>query len=408
MVAESVRQPSASAAGLRRDGLAPSAAGEPDSDRDWRDWRDRRPRPDGIHFDTAAAGRSSRRTLAATVAHLQREAVAGPYVAQAEAAPVLDQVRDDLAGLLGLPAGALAFTESASAARAQLLAAWPLKPGDTVGVVRSEWGPNLTAFTERGLQLTELAAEDDGTVSLPELARLLAARPPNVVHLTQVASHRGLVQPVRAVAELCQAAGVPLWVDAAQAIGHVDTAYGADAIYATSRKWLTGPRGVGVLAIAEGWWDSLLTTSNPLAREHMATGASPMDLLESAEANVAGRVGLGTAVAEYLAAGPARVQARLAEVGWRTRQVLADVPGWSVSGPADAPSAITTVYPEAGQDVAAVRARLLAEHAIVTTMASTLRAPREMTRAGLRISPHVDCTDADLMALAAALTGERG
>ena len=35
-------------------------------------------------------------------------------------------------------------------------------------------------------------------------------------------------------------------VDAAQAFGHADTACGADAIYATSRKWLTGPRGVGL------------------------------------------------------------------------------------------------------------------------------------------------------------------
>ena len=133
-----------------------------------------------------------------------------------------------------------------------------------------------------------------------------------------------------------------------------------------------------------------------------------MDLLESAEANVAGRVGLATAVAEYLAADPALVQARLAAVGRRTREVLAGVPGWSVSGPAGEQSAITTVYPEAGQDVTAVRERLLAGHAIVTTMASTQRAPREMTRAGLRVSPHVDCTDTDLQTLAAALATERG
>jgi hercynylcysteine S-oxide lyase len=53
------------------------------------------------------------------------------------------------------------------------------------------------------------------------------------------------VQPVAAAAALCRAAGVPLWVDAAQALGHVDAACGADAVYATSRKWLTGPRGVG-------------------------------------------------------------------------------------------------------------------------------------------------------------------
>ena len=86
-----------------------------------------------------------------------------------------------------------------------------------------------------------------------------------MVHLTQVTSHRGLVQPVAEAAALCRAAGVPLWVDAAQALGHVDTACGADAIYATSRKWLTGPRGVGVIGVAEPWWDRLkISASGPV------------------------------------------------------------------------------------------------------------------------------------------------
>jgi hercynylcysteine S-oxide lyase len=39
----------------------------------------------------------------------------------------------------------------------------------------------------------------------------------------------------------------------------------------------------------------------------------------------------------------------------------------------------------------------------VTTTASTHRAPREMTRPALRISPHVDCTPAQLATLRAAL-----
>ena len=108
-------------------------------------------------------------------------------------------------------------------------------------------------------------------------------------------------------------------------------------------------------------------------------------------------------MAEYLAAGPAAVQDRLAAVGRQTRDLLADVPGWSVVGRADAPSAITALRPEAGQDVAAVRERLLAEHGIVTTTASTLRAPREMTGPALRISPHVDCTPAQLETVRAAL-----
>jgi hercynylcysteine S-oxide lyase len=40
---------------------------------------------------------------------------------------------------------------------------------------------------------------------------------------------------------------------------------------------------------------------------------------------------------------------------------------------------------------------------IVTTAASTLRAPRDMTEPLLRVSPHVDCTAEDLDRLRQAL-----
>jgi hercynylcysteine S-oxide lyase len=56
----------------------------------------------------------------------------------------------------------------------------------------------------------------------------------------------------------------------------------------------------------------------------------------------------------------------------------------------------------------AVRDRLLTGHGIVTTAEHPPRAPREMTGPLLRISPHVDCTDADLALLRAALAGLPG
>lgn len=377
-------------------------------DEQWRLWRDRRLPAQRVHLDTAAAGRASVGTLRAAAAHAEREAVVGAYVAQAEAAPVLERGRADLAGLLGIPAAGLAFTESASAARAALLAAWPLGGGDVVAVAPSEWGPNLTAFTGRGLRVASLGTQADGRVDLNRLGRLLADDPPAVVHLTQVASHRGLVQPVAEAAALCRAAGVPLWVDAAQALGHADTASGADAVYATSRKWLTGPRGVGMLAVAERWWERLRVNASPLARSGLPDDSSPVRLLESEEATIAGRVGLAVAVGEYLATGPATVRARLAQVGRLTRQVLTGLPGWEVAGPVTEPSAITALRPAAGQDVPGVRARLLGEFGIVTTAAHPARAPREMTGPLLRISPHVDCTGEDLARLRGALSQMAG
>jgi len=64
---------------------------------DWRWWRERRPPAEPIHLDTAAAGRSSLGTLAATAAHAEREATTGAYVAQEEAEPVLAEGRARLA-----------------------------------------------------------------------------------------------------------------------------------------------------------------------------------------------------------------------------------------------------------------------------------------------------------------------
>jgi pyridoxal 5-phosphate dependent beta-lyase len=114
-------------------------------------------------------------------------------------------------------------------------------------------------------------------------------------------------------------------------------------------------------------------------------------------------VAYSIAVGEHLAAGPRRVRIRLAEIGAATRRRLDGVAGWRVVEPIDEPTAITTLVPPAGVDPASVRAKLLAEHRIVTTVAEIARAPFELTGPVLRLSPHVDATADDLEALAEAL-----
>ncbi|MDT4912366.1 MAG: hercynylcysteine S-oxide lyase, partial [Pseudonocardiales bacterium] len=318
-------------------------------------WGARRPAGTVLHLDSAAAGRQSRATLEATAAHARLEAECGAYVAQAQVADVLTRLRADVGALFGVPAAGVAFVESASAALAALLDTWPLLPGAAIAVVAAEWGPNIETFERRGLRLVELATDGFGAIDVAALERRLATDPPALVHLTQTTSHRGLVQPVSAAAAACRAAGVPLWVDAAQAIGHVDTATGADAAYAPGRKWLAGPRGVGVLAVAADRWESLDVPRSAM----LPSDLPPVGCLESQEAHVAGRIGLANAVREYLADGPAAIAARLDQVGRSTRERLADVPGWAVVGDPKAPGAITGIRPTAGQDVTSVRRQLL-------------------------------------------------
>jgi hercynylcysteine S-oxide lyase len=195
--------------------------------------------------------------------------------------------------------------------------------------------------------------------------------------------------------------GLPLVVDAAQALGQVDCSAGADVIYASSRKWIAGPRGVGVLAVRP---DLMQKLSPRLPPPEWAASLSNVQKLELGEANIAARVGFSIAVGEHVASGPAAVRARLAEVGRISRTVLADVAGWRVAELVDEPSAITTLVPTDGADPAQIRGWLIAERRIVTTYAGIQRAPLELTTPVLRISPHVDTTVDDLETFAAALT----
>jgi pyridoxal 5-phosphate dependent beta-lyase len=366
-------------------------------DAPWRAWSARRPPFAGVHLDAAAAGRASTEVLRAVAQHARRESEVGAYVAEAGASLSLEAGRAQLGALLGVPTDGVAFVESATAALQALLASWPLPEHPTVAVAPSEWGPNLRVFRMHGLEVRLLDVDDDGHVDIGALSDLLARHPPSLVHVDRVAAHRGLVQPVDEIVAACRVADVPAWVDAAQALGHIDAVSDADAVIATSRKWLCGPRGVGVLGIAERWWGRLNIEPLVLQPDRSVVGR-----LESDEANVAGRVGLCVAVQDYVSCCPAAVQHRLADIGSLARDTLADVPGWRLV-PSTDPAAMVALLPTDGQDVIAERRRLLADHQILVTASQPSRAPLETMGATLRISPHVDTTDAQLDALARAL-----
>ena len=362
-------------------------------------WRATRPRPAGRHLDTAACSRQSNRVLEAVAHHARHEAELGGYVAEAAAGDLLQQGRSVLGGLVGMAAADVVFVESAQVALATLLTGWRLPAGTRVACLPGEYAPSLAQFRASGLVPEPLPVDDLGRVDLDGLERLLTADPPRFVHLTHIGSHRGIVQPAPQVAALCRAAGVPLVLDAAQSLGHGDADVGADAVYSTSRKWLAGPRGVGILCVRPAL-TAELTPVLPLNGE-----APPLRSFESGEAHIGGRVGLVVAVGEHLAAGPDRVRERLAALGRATRERLEGVAGWRAVEPPDEPTATTTLTPPEGTDVVATRARLLTEHGIVTTAIPRERAPGELTGPCLRVSPHLDGTVDDIAALAAALKG---
>ncbi|MGV0719427.1 ergothioneine biosynthesis PLP-dependent enzyme EgtE [Mycolicibacterium elephantis] len=362
-------------------------------------WRSARPKVAGLHLDSAACSRQSFAVIDATARHARHEAEVGGYVAAEAAAPVLEVGRAAVAALTGLPADHVVFTTGANHALDLLLSSWPGER--SVACLPGEYGPNLAIMAANGFDVRPLPANDLGRLDVEAAARQLGAGPPAVVHLTALASHRGLVQPLAALANVCRDLGIPLVVDAAQALGHLDCAVRPTAIYSSSRKWLAGPRGVGVLAIDPDLAQRLCPRLPP---PEWNLPLSVIERLQHGEANVAARVGFSIAVGEHLAAGAEQMRTRLAEVGRWTREALSDIPGWRVVEPLDEPTAITTLVPTDGADPQKVRAWLVAERGVVTTYAEVQRAPFELTVPVLRASPHVDTTREDLAQFAEALT----
>lgn len=100
-----------------------------------------------------------------------------------------------------------------------------------------------------------LRVTPDGVVDLAELADALAVeKDVRLLALQAVNQEHGVVQPVAAAVRLASARGVPVHVDAVQAVGRLalgDMLVGADTITLAAHK-LRGPKGIGALVTMPG------------------------------------------------------------------------------------------------------------------------------------------------------------
>ncbi|MGW0808582.1 ergothioneine biosynthesis PLP-dependent enzyme EgtE [Nonomuraea sp. NPDC002799] len=413
-----------------------------------RSWRAARGVMPAGHLDAAGCNVPSDRVLDAVVGHLRRERERGGYAA----VPDLTAPRSALAALAGAGPGDVAFLESGTAAMAALLGGWRLPPGSRVGLARTEYGSTLMLLrrlaADRDWKLVELPVDGDARLDLDGLRARLAAGL-DLVIVSHIASHRGVVQPAAEIGALCRAGGVPLVLDVCQSLGHVEVrGTGASAYVGTSRKWLAGPRGVGFLIVpaptsamdaaapalgGHRWPEAAPPAPTAAGFVSLDAGCVPQDAgpvpqdtgpfpvddglvppddgpvpvpgaarYESAEAAVAARAGLGVAVLEHHELGPSEVHAHLADLGSTARDLLDGAGGWRVAEPLDEPSALVTLRPPPGDTAEHAAARAAAASLLVSVV-PTGRAPLDLREPVLRVSPPPGTPVETLHALARTL-----
>ena len=111
----------------------------------------------------------------------------------------------------------------------------------------------VARLAERGARVTRLSVRGGVAPSVEALAATLT--PDTALVALQWVNHEtGSVLPIAAYAALCRARGVPLAVDASQALGKLPldlSALGADAVAFASSK-VGGPHGCGAVYVARG------------------------------------------------------------------------------------------------------------------------------------------------------------
>ena len=362
--------------------------------------------PGLTYLNTGSLGPTPRSTLDAVLKawyELETNPVAQVYGGTVSI--LADKTRDAVAGLIGCSADEVLLTRSTTNAMTIAGLGVELSRGERVLTtdVEHDGGSAVWTHLEKrrgiGIDRVVITPEDHDIKGIVDRFERAITKQTRVISVSHVITSTGLKMPVREIVALAKGRNILTIIDGAQAVGNIEVdvkAIGCDAYAAPGHKWLMAPKGTGLLYI----------------RKESASQIQPVEWVDGKSFVVGSAgvgslplvVGLGVAVETAKKRGIAVSELQNLRLRNRAYEGLKNIAKVRIVSVPPGPLATALVafrLPDA-VDSSAFRNTMREKYKVV------LKQAEKRWFNGMRISPHVFNTEADidvaLKAIAAELT----
>jgi cysteine desulfurase/selenocysteine lyase len=220
-----------------------------------------------------------------------------------------------------------------------------VQAGDEVLITHMEHHSKIVPWQivceEKGAKLRVAPITDAGELILEEFETLLSPTT-KMVSVAHVSNTLGTINPIRKIISMAHRRNVPVFIDGAQAVPHlkVDVQELDCDFYAFSGHKLYGPTGIGVLYGKANWLEAMPPYQaggdmiSSVSFEKTTYNHIPHKF-EAGTPNIAGTIGLGTAIDYVSQLGLENIAAFEHELLVYATKALSDIPGVRIIGTAE-------------------------------------------------------------------------
>jgi len=227
-----------------------------------------------------------------------------------------------------------------------------LKEGDEIIISTMEHHSNIVPWqflcNEKKAKLKIIPINDNGEIIFEEFLKLISPKT-KLISVVYVSNSLGTINPVKKIIDAAHQNNIPVMLDAAQTVNHlpVDVQELDCDFLAFSGHKLYGPTGIGVLYGKEKFLESMppfMGGGDMISKvtfDETTFNELPFKF-EAGTSNIAGAIGLGSAVDYVTSVGIKNIAAHEAVLLEYATQRLKEVPGLKIIGNAKNKSAVVS------------------------------------------------------------------